>query len=344
MTNHDATSIAVTGIEGVWEDLAGAHAPQSGILVRRLLPDSPADLFLGISKPDNQRMLVIPLDDPELMTEVQLPASRGVEVCLGDGAPFGTPSSLRLTQIDARFNPMFSSLVADVVRAVSEAPTAQDGAAAVVTRLGWWQRFLAKASLDALGRETQQGLYGELWFMRDRLSPCVGIGRSVLAWKGPHGAEQDFQFPTVSIEVKTTVSRQPLRVTITSERQLDNTGAPNLLLAVMSLDVREGGQETLVELISSLRQAATSSPGATMALEEALLEAGYIDIHESFYNRTSYALRSCELYCVREGFPRIVETTLMRGVGYVKYQVEVSQMSSFRVPGGALNAALTSGE
>jgi Putative PD-(D/E)XK family member, (DUF4420) len=117
---------------------------------------------------------------------------------------------------------------------------------------------------------------------------------------------------------------------ISSERQLDETGADALYLAHLSIDARQGGGETLPEAVEAIRALARGG-NAEGPLEDRLGNAGYLDIHASRYT-TGYTLRRLSLYRVEEGFPRIVERDLADGVGDVRYSVAVTECRDWERP------------
>ncbi len=67
----------------------------------------------------------------------------------------------------------------------------------------------------------KRGLWGELHTLHKLL--LVSAERAIVlrGWQGNSAASQDFQYPSLAIEVKTTAAKQPQTVRISSERQLD---------------------------------------------------------------------------------------------------------------------------
>lgn len=113
-----------------------------------------------------------------------------------------------------RFNNIFDALIKDIIEVVSRAQSETAAVTAFVNRLQHWQKFLEEADPDGLSREAQQGLYGELWFLRERLIPLVKLSPALLAWIGPYGAHQDFLLHSCAIEVKTTGTKEPQQLMI----------------------------------------------------------------------------------------------------------------------------------
>src|SRR5690242_9085130 len=97
--------------EDIWSELESATTPSSsGYLIRRIRPDASCDLFLGITWPSKQRMLLLHFQSIYESLLGQLPRARGVEV--GWGSVLGNNgATLQIALHEQRFAGMFSQLV-----------------------------------------------------------------------------------------------------------------------------------------------------------------------------------------------------------------------------------------
>ncbi len=120
------------------------------------------------------------------------------------------------------------------------------------------------------------------------------------------------------MEVKTTLSKEPIKVVISNERQLDNRGLVSLHLLVLSLIEAQSGGESLPDVVISLREMFSNDMRYSRRFEYGLREAGYLDNHAYLYD-TTYTVKSEELFMVGEGFPRITE--LPPGLGDLRYSL-----------------------
>ena len=66
--------------------------------------------------------------------------------------------------------------------------------------------------------------------------------------------------------------------------------------------------------------------------DNALIERGYLDTHESKYSRTGYSIRDSKIFLIADDFPRIKEEELRNGVGDVKYSILVAECSDYEMP------------
>jgi hypothetical protein len=228
---------------------------------------------------------------------------------------------------EPRFSDVFTALAEDLARRVVESADPSVQARAFVGQLARWQKFLS-ASVTGLTEEAQRGLWGELYFLREQLLPALGPS-AVNGWKGGERAHQDFQFKGGAIEVKTTLAKLPQIVRISSERQLDDSSWSVLCLNVIALDAREGGGETLPNLIVSIRSKLAGQGAVEEQFEDGLLQWGYLEAHTTRYSERGYIVRSEKVFRIKRGFPRVVEKDLPVGVGAVEYGLSIAACEAF---------------
>ncbi|AYV28981.1 hypothetical protein EES41_19920 [Streptomyces sp. ADI95-16] len=321
----------MTVTEDEWREL---ESPQDvpGRSSLRLHPDSPLDVFLSVSHPGRQRMLVLRTDaraaDHIVRSVGRLPRAAGLEMNLHAVSRVEYELQVVLTANELR--EVFNPLVTDVADTVREAPAAAAALTAAVERFERWQDLLRAVGRDGLGPEARRGLVGELLVLRDHILPLVSPAEAVEAWTGPDGANQDFQLPQVAVEAKASTAKRPRSIRIASERQLDGTGTPSLLLALALLDERRGGSgESLNWLVDQVRER-LSSTAVRARFDGRLMQAGYLPGQQDLYDEPRYTLRDLRFWHVREDFPRIVEADLPEGVGDCTYHVNTSGLDQHR--------------
>jgi hypothetical protein len=321
-------------IEDVWSLLEqDGNDVSSGYLTRRILPNVDYDIFIAIEKPSNTRLLILRVSGALLDRKAAYPASSSFTVnriaLPQDGEEYGT---LQLVLTNARYKDIFTTLVQDIVDYLASVTEGRAAISAFITRLKRWQAFLEKHNPEGLSETAQQGLYGELWFLRQLVFPNLELLQGLRCWTGPKGTQQDFQFPRCAVEVKTTSVKQHQKLAIASERQLDDTGAGTIVLLHLSLDVRQGQGETLPEMVASVRLLVAEDAISRDELENLLFEIGYLDIHATRYESVGYTIREHNYFRVGEDFPKIIESDLRNGVGDVRYTISVAECKRFSVP------------
>jgi hypothetical protein len=244
---------------------------------------------------------------------------------------------------DIRYADVFTVVAEDVVRHLSQAADSATAVGSLITRLRKWQQFLERHPPEGLSPFACQGLYGELRLLQRLLASRVGPREAVEAWVGPQAANQDFQFPAVAIEAKTSTAKMHQMLEIASERQLDGSGVRHLFLFFLSLDERRGGGEALPALVADLRCQLASDPLTAESFESRLLEGGYLDVHAQRYMESGYTVRDAHFFRVEGDFPRIVESDLRPGVGSVRYTISAAECMHFVVDEDNVIAAISGG-
>ncbi|MGC5322413.1 PD-(D/E)XK motif protein [Micromonospora arida] len=316
-------------LELIWRELADhGQSGVSGRQTRRVLPDSRHDCFLGIQFPLARRLLSVSVNEPDLVGAEGRTLTSGILVTQTSATTTGQPT-LDLVLRDPQHADIFTALTADLLQTLATNDAPNPGTT-VLSRLEDWRHLLAAAKPEGMSAEQQRGLYGELTVLADTLLPNLGP-RAVHAWTGPERHLQDFQFPTLAIEVKTVSATNDEAVRIANERQLDHLGPGQLFLATLALDGRRGGTgQTLPELVARLR-ANPNLAGAGADFENKLILAGFLDTQSHLYEQVRYRVRRTRTHKVGAGFPRITENDLPDGVSDVSYTVNLMAASAHSV-------------
>ena len=324
-------------IEVQWIELEKeTSALKKGWRLRLAFPLTNLSLFVAVHS--GRRYLLLRTERVKIPPRSTWPNCVGLELLAieMDGHAY-----LGVALRDDRFTDVFAALADDLARRIGWGPIEQ-AVSVFIGQLARWQNFLAAAT-EGLGGEAQRGLWGELHFLHYVLLPKLGQV-AINGWKGPDKAHQDFQFQKVWVEVKTTVASQPQAIMISSERQLDDTHAPKLFLHVLALEIVEGGEQTLPELVKRVRLFLSKSSFAREQFETSLLAAGYLDLHALRYDGRGYSVRLHRTFHISKIFPRIIENDLRSGVGEVSYRLSLAACEPFSIPLSQFLTSLTDTE
>lgn len=174
-------------------------------------------------------------------------------------------------------------------------------------------------------------MFGELHFLQKYLSKDLEQTSILNSWVGVDRALRDFQYNNWALEVKTTAGNNHQKVSISSERQLDETLLETLYLYHLSVEVSKGNGVSLNHKISSIRQTLDTNALALNIFNAKLLEVGYFDKHAEIYKERCYQIRQENFYKIEKDFPRIKENEIRDGVGDVKYSIILSQCKEYLV-------------
>ena len=301
-----------------------------GRVQRRIEPAGKRNFFLGLEMPSRYRMLILRVSTNSVKEQPDVPESRGLVVRVATRGDESDEAEVELVLTDAEHANIFDMLVRDLVGVAEQPQEESVGLTRFLARLSDWQDLFRRLASRGLSRESQQGLWGELWVMREVVAPVVGFRGAVNAWSGPLGGDQDFQLGATCIEVKSSVANRLDRLVISSERQLEVPGDVVLLLVALSLDSRVNHGETLPEMVDAVRAAASES-GCLNLFHDRLEQFGYADDDASMYVSIGYAIRSFQAYRVEERFPKITSTDLQPGISDVHYSLSLGSCRPFKI-------------
>jgi hypothetical protein len=322
-------------------DLTGGR----GLLSTRVDASSILPLYISLEKATNTRALVLEVDSRLIPRGLKLPSCTGFTTEMKLVAP-SVAADVRITirLAEPKATEVFTALAKDVATHVLAAPDARAAVATLAQRLLAWQSFFRKSGVAGLDRESQQGLFAELWFMRSKLIDMMSPAEIVDAWTGASKRNQDFQFLGATIEVKSSAANPPVRFRVANVKQLEQTSSAPLFLYVVLVDCREGAGESLAQAVAATSaMLADRDPLAAALFEERLIEVGYAPTPETPYESPKFTVQRDHLLRVVDSFPRLLPSDLRAGVGDVTYSVELSSCLGYSVDLVVLKESLTGG-
>lgn len=314
-----------------WKRLESEHDDIVENLIFKFLmtPQLPIDLYIAIKHPEKQKMLILRIKSKQFLQLENFPELHALEIinCPLPGDPHEY-ETIRLVLKDVSYFDLFCVLSDDIINATKKMENQEQMIKTFFSRLHAWINFLTKCGPTGLGKESARGLFGELWFLSEYLLKN-NLSTLINGWTGPKGTPQDFQFPETAVEVKTTIMKQPQKIKINSELQLDDRGIKQLFIFYLSILERKGDGLTLPDIIAHIRIYLKDDSTLLNLFNELLFISGYLDDHANYYSTTSYVIRNESFFLISEGFPRLIEKDLPSGVGDLKYSIDVSKCSKF---------------
>ena len=306
-----------------WATLSAEGRSEPGWHARRIHVASPCDIRAAIAAPNGDVALLFEVQSRSIPGGTVYPDCVGFELMPETMVPGpGGQSRLCLWLRAPRYRAVFETLADDVAAAVAAAASEASGVKALLGRLRTWERFVQRFGPDHLSDEQQLGLFAELRCLMTHLIPMMDTRAAVQGWRGPFGEPQDFRFRAAAIEVKASASRNPQSFQVSNLDQLDAGPLELLLVHHLTLDDRAVSGWTLSGIVAELRVIlAEDDPAAASDFDEALIEAGYLDLHRDAYDETRYALLNAAWFDVEGAFPRLTRATTPSGVGKAKYSV-----------------------
>lgn len=315
---HDLVSI--------WRELEGRYSGEDGVY-RRLDLAHETGIRMAVLSPGRTWAILVEVS-PEDITSLVPPRWRGMGMSvLPHTGPVPSMKHICLYVEALEHRPVFTALCTDIVRTL-ESTSAAERMGNLQQCFYRWSRFFERWNQEGMALERQRGLLGELEFLDMLLKRQIPAFTSVSSWKGCDGGVHDFALGGNAIEVKTTIMKEPRKVRINSERQLDDDHLESLVLFVVTLQETETNGVSLPDKISELRETLESDVNAASLFETRLISAGYVDSDSEKYTR-SYVIKKKEPFAIQSGFPRIV--SLPSGLGDVQYTLMISACESYRI-------------
>lgn len=326
-----------------WAELETSGFDSPGTNRLRVAPSSPHDLFIGVVQPGRHYCFWYEVPTDTVSTDYRLPSLRSIRTTIQAIVEAPATTRIQLELEKTELDDVYKAMVNDLIGTIAATPDDDSGLSALNQRTERWRRLLEINGTRGLSMTDRRGLFGELIVLGQLLDTGGSARRTVISWTGPYGGHQDFQASQAAIEVKTTVTKQPQSLIITSERELDPTGVPHLYLVHISLDERRGGSgQSLNALIATLRSKLANDAVALTAFEDALMTYGYLHKQAAFYEAPCYSVRQQNAFEVVGGFPCITEADVRTGIGDVRYRIQLAALQPFAVPfGQALMTTVT---
>ena len=317
-------------LDSVWSklesDLKSDETSEKRIY-RRLDLKNESGLRLGVITPGNVRELLIQIDENDDYS-FNPPKWVGMRFdIITLGVPDEGTRHISLYLEDPEHERVFTMVCSDIAKTLSQMDFPSHRTLELKAILDQWTRFFKIFGPDGLSPEAQRGLYGELTWLELLLETDMDMSVLVESWQGFKRAYYDFELNGRVVEVKTTMTKEPRRVRISNERQLDDRGLDSLHLYILTLQKFETGGETLPELVDKIRETLKHNAMAS-AFDRSLKRSGYFDFHANNYT-SGYTRKKQEIFQVINGFPRIIDFSA--GVGDISYSITISVCSSFAV-------------
>lgn len=191
-----------------------------------------------------------------------------------------------------------------------------------------WQRLLQYAGKNLMSFSRQKGLVGELLFLKTSFE-SRGIEKSLYAWTGPDGSDQDFVFADTWNEVK-SVSLAAESVKISSFEQLcqERDG----VLSVFVLEKTTPGNDRIVlpYLVKEIRGQLENQSEIRDLFDMKLFKYGYRIKDENEYEKNCFRFVERIDYSVNCEFPKLTRENIAPEIVSGEYSISLAAINRFR--------------
>lgn len=320
--------VSDVGILGAWKAMSANASTPGWRSIDLVQQTGSCRIKAARHTPGNEEAVLVGFATIKIAPAEKLPQGQGFRMERASlGELGGNYQWLAIVRQPAGSLELFATVVSDIVHLLQSFSDSPEEALyqRFLGRVRGWQEFMRQGR-DGLGPEKELGLVGELSFLNLLLDAGTLQFTAVDGWKGPHDGLHDFQFGHGSVEIKSTMVQEGFPVRIGSLDQLDDTNNPPLFLAGLRFNAQEAGK-TLAELVDGTRQRFDADAAAMRLFEQALDQAGYLDMHAASYTRR-FLLTDVRLHLVDGVFPRLAPFNVSPAIRHAAYELDISLITA----------------
>lgn len=234
-------------------------------------------------------------------------------------------TSFDLTQEDAKV--VFFTFCEDMIRSITDIKEEMIALAFIKKRYLTWKSMFVKANNTQISREVLQGLYGELYFLKNYMLKKYDVKTSICSWSGPNSTSKDFSLSDNWFEIK-TIGNNVQNVHISSLTQLSSSIDGRLViikLEEMSDEFNNDNSNISVLLTQIIEQLHDEK------YEELFLSKISNFCLQDEYISRNYDVKSMNIYLVNDKFPRLTEKDISYPeISEVKYALLVNSLEQYK--------------
>ena len=301
----------------LYSSLAGTFAGQQ----KRVDVESPLGIYYGISPDRHLRLAFRSTVDPPKIESTQL-----LLVTQGEESHNVYWSCFDLLSQDAQA--AYFAFCENLVEAVRISSSEAEALSRLKRRYLSWKALFKKNATRKASREIIQGLYGELYFLNSYMIDKYGQTEAINAWGGPDATSKDFAINTDWYEVKTIgVSSPCVQISSLAQLSSDIPGRLVVVRAERMADEFSNGLSCISELMAAILSKIDDETAESVFISKV---SGYgIDISDTVF-ATKFDVKSVNLFCVENDFPRItVDKIPYPEITNVSYEISVAAISRF---------------
>lgn len=251
----------------------------------------------------------------------------------------GTRKYIAINEIFSKYETMFIAAVQDICVKIGNLNNSSQVIDCIKENMKMWKHFFGNQPIEPMSESSQQGLYGELYFLRSLCNSDIFM-KALVGWTGPDKETHDFYLGKNAVEIKTTSTNAPFKMRISNENQLSDIDIQgDLFIAFYALRTSTNSGETLKGIVDTVRTLISQDINLLARFEKKLSEYGYSELHTGYYIN-GYTIREQFYFKVIDGFPRIERNNLPTGVGDINYSVLIDTCKKYQVNFAELLASL----
>ena len=234
-----------------------------------------------------------------------------------------------LDLVDHHAKQVFYSLCNDLVDAIVDEESEENALVLLKNRYFAW-RLMFKKSKASITEERVKGLFGEMYFLLNYMTPKYGIDVAINSWSGPDGASKDFSKDMDWYEVKTTSSTATtVKISSISQLSSNTKGYLTIIKLEKMSDEYRDGQSSISELFTNILQN-IKTDGLKEKFIAKLVAYGFDISDENI--KLNFKTIDMQMYIVDENFPRLKETDIkFQEITKMTYELIINTLDKYKV-------------
>ena len=303
-----------------WEELESQVESKNSLtpIFINVFSTPTVDLFIQNSMNKDYAIILHINDNSDLEINREI-AGIKVKTFLNESVDKNKPSII-IENLNKDLINIFKAFSATLVENIDEQLDYKDVGLIVNETIDSYKNYFSGVK-NSLGELEQQGLFGELLFLKEELEK--GNDNALDCWEGIYKNKHDFVFSNKSIEIKTTRNQSRLDIHISNENQLDNSHVNELNLIVYRLE-RVSVGKTVYDLFNEILP--LISPNKVNLFKSKLIKVGMnLDDTENYI---TFRRVNKYVFNVNNEFPKIDKNQCGDRIFEVKYYVSLDGIST----------------
>lgn len=234
-------------------------------------------------------------------------------------------TSFDLLQEDAKV--VFFTFCEDMIRSITDIKEEMVALTSIKKRYLTWKAMFINVKNSQISREVLQGLYGELYFLKNYMLEKYDTQTAISSWSGPNSTSKDFSLSDNWYEIK-TIGNNVQDIHISSLTQLSSPIDGRLVvikLEEMSDEFNNNNSNISMLLTQILEQLNDER------IEELFLsKISNFDLQDEYICK-NYDVKSINIYIVNDNFPRLTEKDIIYPeIGEIRYTLLVNSLEKYK--------------
>ena len=288
---------------------------------RRIPVNSCLNVYYGITKKKNFRLSFI-----SSKKSFGLESTKEIKVTQGKESENVYWTCFDLVNDDAK--DVFFIFCDSLVKSIENVEDDFDALYALKERYLSWKLLLENKG--KMSYERYQGLFGELYFLKEFMVKKYGIERAIESWVGPEGFSKDFSIDDTWYEIK-TIGTSSSTIKINSLDQLDSENVGHLV-TIVAERMSEQFDSDLCNVPAIYKKIIDEIDDHQIREKfvNKVIKSGYVDDDLSINNQ-KYEVKRVTFYKVNEVFPKITKKIFKdNAIVKASYEIFIGSIDKFK--------------